>query len=203
MASLERRPIVRLALNRSELALSIGVSATSIDLMVTEGVLPPARRWHSRKLWIVSEVEACLTEMPVDGETLNNSWDTVLETNTTHPKSDALEKHYEYIGFDPKTMSNEDYRRLKREAEARWLASIPGTPLGKRESNALEQLSSFGVGVAAHWTKVKPCGPDTVERLLARGFIDLRYQKKFPDRIESLVLTEAGQSAWLSHGDKT
>ena len=62
-----QRPIVRLALNRAEVAMAIGVRAGSVDQMVEEGMLPPPRRWHSRKLWLVSEIEARLNEWPIDG----------------------------------------------------------------------------------------------------------------------------------------
>jgi predicted DNA-binding transcriptional regulator AlpA len=62
-----RRPVVRLALNQAEVALAIGVSVSSVTAMVAEGILPPARRWRSRKLWLVSEIEAALSELPVDG----------------------------------------------------------------------------------------------------------------------------------------
>lgn len=62
------RPISRIALNRTEVALAIGVSANTVDAMVKEGALPPARKWHSRKLWLVAEIEAALSEWPVDGQ---------------------------------------------------------------------------------------------------------------------------------------
>ena len=60
------RPVPRLALNRTEVAIALGLSADSIDRMVDEGVLPPPRRWHKRKLWLVAEIEAFLTELPAD-----------------------------------------------------------------------------------------------------------------------------------------
>lgn len=60
------RSIPRLALNRSEVAISIGCSANTVDLMVKEGVLPPPRRWHSRKVWLVSEIMAAMEEWPED-----------------------------------------------------------------------------------------------------------------------------------------
>jgi predicted DNA-binding transcriptional regulator AlpA len=62
------RPVPRLALNRTELAVAIGVSTDSVDAMVSEGALPRPRRWHKRKLWLVAEVEAFLTELPADGQ---------------------------------------------------------------------------------------------------------------------------------------
>lgn len=70
-----QRQIPRLALNRNELALAIGVSANSVDAMVKEGALPPPRKWHTRKLWLVSEVEAAMSEWPADGTTLVDDYD--------------------------------------------------------------------------------------------------------------------------------
>lgn len=60
----EIRAVPRIALNRTELALAIGVSANTVDVMVTEGALPRPRKWHSRKLWLVAEVEAAMMEWP-------------------------------------------------------------------------------------------------------------------------------------------
>ncbi|KAB0682030.1 hypothetical protein [Aureimonas leprariae] len=61
--------VPRLSLSRAELAQAIGVSPNSIDEMVREGLLPRARRWHTRKLWITAEVAAYISEWPVDGAT--------------------------------------------------------------------------------------------------------------------------------------
>lgn len=62
------RSVPRLGLNRAEVALAIGVSVNTVDLMVTEGVLPRPRKWHSRKVWLVSEITAAMSEWPEDGE---------------------------------------------------------------------------------------------------------------------------------------
>lgn len=62
-----KRGVPRLALNRAELALAIGVSTNTVDLMVQEGYLPKPRKWHSRKIWIVTEIEAAMSEWPEDG----------------------------------------------------------------------------------------------------------------------------------------
>lgn len=61
------RSVPRLGLNRSEVALSIGVSTNTVDLMVKEGFLPQPRKWHSRKIWLVSEIEAAMMQWPRDG----------------------------------------------------------------------------------------------------------------------------------------
>ncbi|MQV46511.1 hypothetical protein GHK28_08570 [Sinorhizobium medicae] len=50
------------------------------------------------------------------------------------------------------------------------------------------------------WTKIKNCGPDTEDRLKARGFIETRPSNKWPDRIAYYVLTTAGYEAWHNLG---
>lgn len=60
------RSIPRLCLNRAEVAISIGVSPNTVDAMVREGFLPKPRKWHTRKVWLVSEIEAALFEWPAD-----------------------------------------------------------------------------------------------------------------------------------------
>lgn len=62
------RGVPRLGLNRAEVALALGVSPNTVDAMVEDGSLPPPRQWHSRKFWIVSEVQAFMSEWPVGGE---------------------------------------------------------------------------------------------------------------------------------------
>lgn len=63
------RPVPRIGMSRSEVAIAIGVSPNSVDLMVKEGRLPPPRLWHSRKLWLVREIEAAMSDWPAEGET--------------------------------------------------------------------------------------------------------------------------------------
>lgn len=62
------RAVPRLSLNRSEVALSLGFSTNTVDEMVMEGALPQPRRWRGRKVWLVSELEAALTEWPADAQ---------------------------------------------------------------------------------------------------------------------------------------
>lgn len=61
------RLILRLGLNRTELALSIGVSPNTVDKMVADGALPHPRKWNTRKIWLVAEVEAAMLEWPSTG----------------------------------------------------------------------------------------------------------------------------------------
>ncbi|MCV9997301.1 hypothetical protein OE766_03490 [Pararhizobium sp. YC-54] len=70
--SSQTRNIPRLGLNRNELALAIGVSVNTVDKMVQDGALPPPRKWNTRKIWIVSEVEASMLEWPADGAPIDD-----------------------------------------------------------------------------------------------------------------------------------
>jgi len=194
----DRRPIIRLALNRTEVALAIGVSVSSIDQMVAEAVLPPPRKWHTRKLWLVSEIEAHLNEWPTEDESGPNPWDQVRAFSDKEPPADqqthpAISEYYKRIGFDPHTMDNADLKRLHAEAEARWKVSIPGTPLTKRETDSLKQFAGCKAGTFKDGNKIKGCGPDTSDRLEARGYIEVRM--KAPDRLDGYILTTSGEEA--------
>lgn len=206
--------VPRLALSRSELAISIGVSPTSIDVMVEEGVLPPPRQWHTRKLWIVQEVQAALMEWPEAGEATGlRSWfeeaarerPAIREGKGGYPIADGakdpLQQYYDKLGFDPLTMGEADMKRLTEEAHARWIASIPGSKITKRELNALEILVAVGVDVPVLETAVKGMGDDTRIRLEARGFIT-SVETFSPEKVSQgfsrreVRLQQSGLDAW-------
>lgn len=111
----------------------------------------------------------------------------------TGRKGDPLQDWYDRLGFDPRTMGEAEMMQLQKAAEERWKAWIPGTPLQKREREALRQLNAFGPNVPVLWSKIKNCGPDTTERLQARGFLETTPHPKHPESVEFLILTEAGQ----------
>lgn len=110
--------------------------------------------------------------------------------------SSPLYDYYKKLGFNPHTMDQEDMNRLVKKNRDEWAAWLPGQPLGKREKTALGQLAAFGPNIDIEWTKIKNCGPDTEERLKARGFLQTKPSKKFPDRIGFYMLTQAGYDAW-------
>ena len=66
MQSTAQKSVPRFGLNRTEVALSIGVSPNTIDEMVKDGSLPHPRKWHGRKLWLAREIEAAMMEWPSD-----------------------------------------------------------------------------------------------------------------------------------------
>lgn len=92
--------------------------------------------------------------------------------------------------------SEDEIPRLMKLAHDKWKVSIPGTALSNRERKALEQLAGYGVEIPVHHLKVKGCGPDTVERLEARGYLTIRNHTEYPDRVDSYILTQAGMGAW-------
>lgn len=146
------------------------------------------------ELWRVEEKQS--PESPLEEWLNNRSEQRSRGSNLAAlERNERLNQHYDSIGFDPVTMGSKEYAPLYRAAKERWRASIPGTPIKKRERDALRQLSSYPSGELVKWDLVKNCGPDTIERLLARGFIETRPMEKFPDRIGYYVLTEAGRTA--------
>ncbi|HMF69706.1 MAG TPA: hypothetical protein VK602_19095 [Phyllobacterium sp.] len=61
------RHVPRLSLNRSEVAMALGIAPGTVDEMVKEGMLPSPRRWHNRKFWLVREIETVISHSwPVD-----------------------------------------------------------------------------------------------------------------------------------------
>ncbi|MGU3398826.1 helix-turn-helix transcriptional regulator [Brucellaceae bacterium D45D] len=60
--------VPRIGLNRVEVALALGVSPNTVDLMVSEGVLPPPKKWHTRKVWLISEIVAAMAEWPTENK---------------------------------------------------------------------------------------------------------------------------------------
>ncbi|NTF43050.1 hypothetical protein G6L80_14075 [Agrobacterium rhizogenes] len=68
-------------------------------------------------------------------------------------------------------------------------------PLNKLEGKVLAQFAVFGANIKISSSDIKHCGPDTEERLLARGFIKTFPMVKYPDRIGFYMLTDAGFDA--------
>lgn len=78
LATIERS-VPRLGLSVDDLAMSLGVSPTTIRKMVEEGALPRPRIWHSRRIWRTAEIDAAMAEWPTDGQSddevaASNEW---------------------------------------------------------------------------------------------------------------------------------
>lgn len=168
-----RRPIVRLALSRTEVALSIGVSAASVDQMVAEGALPPPRKWHSDKLWLVSEMEAFLNNWPIDGQ-LEEPNDGSL-SNKRQPgrglkNSEAGQPHV----YSPRTLAAEwdcTERHIRNLITSGYLKAFRvGTLLriSTQEAREYEQKSSAANVVAASLPSSDTTSPAVSELRLGR-----------------------------------
>lgn len=203
-ANMTRRTVIilpaqRLGLSREEAADYIGVSTSLFDIMVADGRMPPPKRVNSRRIWDRRRLEAAFTALPGDedfsqgdgidlgGEQSSNS--------VPDPSNGPLAKYYAKIGVDPKTMGDADLMRLQEEADAAWRDSIPGMSLNVRERKALLQFRDYGPGVLVKHDKIKGMGCDTGDRLSARGFVEMRPNPKWPDRIGGYVLTPTGFEA--------
>jgi hypothetical protein len=110
------------------------------------------------------------------------------------PQIDPIKEYYDRIGFDPLTMNDSDFERLHNIEKEKWRASLPGSPLSKWEQNVLRKLQGFEVGALID-PRRKGLSGQTGERLVIRGFIEVRYCSSAPSRIEGYILTEAGFAA--------
>jgi excisionase family DNA binding protein len=118
------------------------------------------------------------------------------QTANASPTPDkAVQKWYDSLGFDPRTMNDTDFKRLYDEAEAVRIKLIPSSAMLRTEESALRQLALYEMGTPVHRRKIKGCGAVTEEKLHARGFIELRMRLKFPDRVDSYILTPQGAEA--------
>lgn len=61
-----RLPTV-LAARRAEAAAMCGISASTFDRLVMDGILPPARMLGPCAIWLSSELASALADLPVDG----------------------------------------------------------------------------------------------------------------------------------------
>lgn len=51
-------------LSRDGAARYVGVSASSFDTMIAEGVMPKPRTWHARNIWDVRELDLAFDALP-------------------------------------------------------------------------------------------------------------------------------------------
>lgn len=66
-----------IGLSRQDSARYVGVSPTTFDGLVEEGLMPAPRRIRKRKIWDRRELEAAFDELPRDGasDDDDNPWD--------------------------------------------------------------------------------------------------------------------------------
>ncbi len=60
-------PTARL-LSRGEAAAYVGISPVTFDKLVTENLMPPAKRIYSRILWDVRQIDSAIEDLPGGAE---------------------------------------------------------------------------------------------------------------------------------------
>ncbi len=64
-------------LSRDAAATYVGVSTTSFDRMVAEGVMPGPKTWHARKLWDVRALDVAFDALPDQDKPATTGWEDV------------------------------------------------------------------------------------------------------------------------------
>lgn len=203
---LARLPIV-FGLSADEAGAAIGVSVGTFREMVADKRMPRPRKIGSRLVWDVDELRAAFKSLPRDGE-CDDIWSSVSAGtllhdartpvgNSTHNNggTSVLQEFYDKLGYDPQTMTNDDLRRLMAEARQKWRESIPRSSFNKRELNALLQLRQLKPNEPIRFQDLKGVGPDTADRLEARGYLLQSFHPDEPTQLMHYVLTEAGLAA--------
>lgn len=107
----------------------------------------------------------------------------------------ALADHYRKAGIDPARLSADEQRRSQVKADAAWEEQLLKSALNSNEQRVLGFLAERS-GARYTPSSVKGAGPDTTERLILRGFVEVSFQTKFPDRIKEIWATPNGVTAW-------
>lgn len=78
-AVVARLPLV-FGLDRIESAAAVGISATTFDVLVSQGLMPSPRLINRRKIWDVDELRSAFKSLPKDGELKEavNTWADVV-----------------------------------------------------------------------------------------------------------------------------
>ena len=78
-----------LGLSRQEAAAFIGISATTFDELVAEGLMPQPRRIRSRAIWDADELRAAFKALPHDNDDSDKEPDTWAEFRARHLPSNG------------------------------------------------------------------------------------------------------------------
>jgi len=70
-------PLAPRLVRRINAAAYIGTSPTKFDELVKDGRMPRPKRIDGRVVWDVRELDAAVDDLPSDGESADNPWDTM------------------------------------------------------------------------------------------------------------------------------
>ncbi|MGM4885287.1 hypothetical protein AB8A20_07915 [Tardiphaga sp. 604_B6_N1_1] len=168
-------------LSREFAAAYIGVSASLFDEMVRDGRMPPAKQINRRKVWDVLAIDAAFTALD-DAEGTGDFKEADLAAPANLPDD----------RIDGKTAKPSGIVWFDEERDRAWAVEVRSRPLGKKERSGLE---GYVRGKSQHKLQVKGAGPDTIDRLLIRGYIEVESERG-EGKEPYYGVTVAGEEAW-------
>lgn len=195
------RTAPRRGVSRVEAAQYIGVSPTKFDELVQDRQMPGPKRIGSRRVWDLHALDRAFDELP-DHHPVSrepNPWDRF------HPESHQAKPTRRSEAVDEATafwLSLSDLPEKEREPAVRarhrlWAADVREQPLRVREQRVLNALAARRAGERLRHTEIKGAGPNTIARLLARGFIGMTLVGS-SEPAEQLTLIDHPDQIWIT-----
>jgi predicted DNA-binding transcriptional regulator AlpA len=191
-------------LSRKLAASYIGVSAGLFDEMVRDGRMPRATHINRRLVWDIRLIDRAFESLSGADE----SDPYVAAVERALPKErrfgDRLlagQKAIDEKWCPPeyeKYRGEDWFKTAKFYKEGEWEALIRSRPLGIREKRALE---GYFCGKGQSKVEVNGAGPGTIDRLVARGFIEV-VAERGEGRMPYYGITPAGEIAWQALSDE-
>lgn len=192
-------------LSRKLAASYIGVSIGLFDEMVRDGRMPSPTHINRRLVWDIRSIDRAfelLASSNVDEDPYvaaverkplkeRRFGDGLLANQKTAEEKWCPPEYEKYRGEDW-------FKTAKFYKEGEWEALIRSRPLGVREKRALE---GYFCGKGQTNLEVNGAGPGTIDRLVARGFIEV-VAERGDGRMPYYGVTPIGEAAWQALSDK-
>jgi predicted DNA-binding transcriptional regulator AlpA len=189
MKDMDKLPHWPRGLSRTLAASYVGVSPTTFDKMIRDGLMPRPKRVYGRVIW--------------DKLALDDAFD-VLDGG--HRRDEAGQVVYDFSNEeDCSTLgrTQETYPILSEEEAQKWFegyqaekrSDLLARPMGRRERNALVALSQRAGEVVRLDRIVKGCSAATLEKLEWREFVERLASATDRTRIPKYIITRAGIEA--------
>lgn len=180
-------------LSRLEAAAYIGVSPTFFDDLVDEGRMPKPKRINTRRVWDRLALDQAFSALPGEDDDEADSWDDLIR----EPDSGASDRSARTHGVDITKLSPAERRKALEDEYEEWKAKVRASPLTKRELKVLTPLCTrFGEKLARG--TVDQAGVQTMQRLLAHGFVDGEHPSGDARFADTIWATQAGFDAWTA-----
>ena len=185
-------------LSRELASAYIGVSTGLFDEMVRDGRMPSAKQINRRRVWDIHAVDIAFTKL---GDSSDSSWDAEVNLGGGPPprrfgdriSRSNVQADQKWCPPEYEMYRGEDwFKDAKFYKEGEWEALICSRPLGIREKRAPE---GYFLGKGNTKLDVNGAGPETIERLVARGFIEF-VAERGEGRVPYYGITTAGEAAW-------